>query len=224
MTTYGPGGITTSSSRPVKTSPKPLQIRKGAGKKKTMNFSDIKKDKNNYGGAGQNIEEFVSGVHIKHHGIVKAREAALAKTIDEVSLADIVREAPNECDRCHEPLPGNFSTPRYVRVTVRVSYVGAEVDKCILGSICESCFETGTVAKVEDEKSTVATVESTKAADWKRELKPRQLEVWNRCKEQGERCETQATVAASLGLSQGEVSKLLGAAAKVKDRYFANIP
>jgi hypothetical protein len=211
MTVYtGNTSSRTNRIQKIKTSPKPLQIRK-RNEKKTLLFSEIKTTESN---DGVSPEELVSGINWRLTAFGKELNLE-ATAVDDVSLADVTRRAPNTCSCCREPIPGN--EPRYIRITVQIPSVGGEVEKCILGSICTKCFNSG--AKVEALASEPTL--GAKADDWKRNLKPRQLEAWTRCKENGEK---QETVADDLGISQGEISKLLAASCKVRDSYQANIP
>jgi hypothetical protein len=157
---------------------------------------------------GLNTEEFVSGLNWHAHGQDKEREAVKPKVVDEVDLQDLIRKAPNSCSKCFELISGD--TPRSVCVTVKLASVGAESSDCTITAICESCSNVG----MQD-----AAAKDPVNSDWKRNLKPRQLEIWNRCKESNE---TQNSVARSLRVSQGEISKTLGACAKVRDGYLAN--
>jgi hypothetical protein len=185
-----------------------LQIRKRSpGRHRPIEFSQIDK--------GQNIdklntEEFVSGLNWHVHGQEKAREAVIPRVVDEAVLRDLIRKAPNSCCKCCEPIAGDC--PRSVRVTVKLTSVGSESSSCTVTTVCESCAGTGVVD---------ATTNVPTGNEWKQSLKPRQLEIWNRCKESEE---TQRAVADSLGLSQGEISKTLAACAKLRDGYRAHNP
>jgi hypothetical protein len=210
MTVYtGNTSSHTNRIQKIKTSPKPLQIRRGDGRKMLL-FSEIKTGEEDANGLS--AEELVSGVNWRTVKYGKGYNSD-PTAVDDVRLADIAKQAPNKCCRCYEPIPGKDT--RYVRITVQIPSVGAEAEKCMLGTFCVECFNSGGKAE-----QTLDAIDA-KADGWKRNLKPRQLEAWTRCKENGEK---QETVADDLGISQGEISKLLAASCKVRDSYQANIP
>jgi hypothetical protein len=203
----------TNRIQKITTSPKSLRIRKGNGKKKLL-FSEIKTSESD---DGVSAEELVSGINWRLTEYAKTHNLE-TKAVDDVSLADIAKQAPHTCCRCHEPIPGKET--RYIRITVQIPSVGAEAEKCVLGSFCVECFNSGGKAQAPSAEPMFDATDA-KADDWKRNLKPRQLEAWTRCKEKGEK---QTTVAEKLGISQGDISKLVTAAAKIRDSYHANIP
>jgi hypothetical protein len=214
MTIYnGNTSSRTNRIQKIATSPKGLQIRKGNGKKRLL-FSEIRTSDSD---GGVSPEELVSRINWRLTGCAKEHDLE-ATAVDDVSVADITRRAPNTCSRCLEPIPGRET--RYVRITVQIPSVGAEAEKCILGSFCVECFNSGGKAQALSAEPGPNAIDA-KADDWKRNLKPRQLEAWTRCKENGEK---QETVADDLGISQGEISKLLAASCRVRDSYQANIP
>ncbi|MGD0546037.1 MAG: hypothetical protein ABSB65_16650 [Candidatus Acidiferrales bacterium] len=213
MTIYNGNALSrTNRIQNITTSPKVLQIRKGTGKKR-ISFGEMKTS-----GCDDAIspEELVSGINWRLTAFGK-RQNLDATAVDDVSLADITKRAPNTCSFCREPIPAKET--RYIRITVQIPSVGAEAEKCMLGSFCEECFNTGRKVPALPAEATRDAIDA-KEDDWKRNLKPRQLEAWTRCKENGEK---QATVAEKLGISQGDISKLVTAAAKIRDSYHANI-
>jgi hypothetical protein len=213
MTVYtGNASPHTNRIQKIRTSPKLLQIRKGDGGK-TLLFSQIRTGEHD---SSLSAEEVVSGINWRLTEYGKENNSKVT-AVDDYSLADVIRRAQNICFCCHEPISGN--EPRYVRITVRIPSVGAEAEECIIGSTCIRCFDSG--ATVEGPLEPTLDAVDAGAADWKKSLRPRQLEAWNRCMEKGEK---QTTVARSMGVSQGQVSKLVAAAAKVRDTCRANIP
>jgi hypothetical protein len=220
MTTYGSGGGNLSAPRKLDT-PKhsagprsDLQIRKGTGAR-TIPFSHVKKGADESGGElDVNAEEFIEGIGF--HVTAGARrsqalEDSKPKTVEDTPLRSFIDAAYTSCFICREPIPGN--APRKVVITVTLPNVGGEATDCVPTTICESC--SGAV-----NSPVIAPLIASKVPDndWKRGLKPRQLEIWNRVKENKE---TQTNVARSLGLSQGEVSKILSAVARIRDSYRA---
>jgi hypothetical protein len=159
MTVYtGNTPSRTNRIQKITTSPKLLQIRKGVGRKRLL-FSEIKTSESD---DGVSAEGLVSGTNWRLTEYAKEHNLE-ASAVDDVSLADITRRAVNSCSCCQEAIPGNEL--RYVRITVQIPSVGAEAEKCISGSICAKCFDSGATVEALAAEPTLDAIDA-KADDW----------------------------------------------------------
>jgi hypothetical protein len=216
MTIYGPGGSRLSAPRNLRTpdeaavAPRDwkgrksqrsdLKIKPSSGHTTTV-FSQLRELK-----PGDNVEDVVSAEHFRAHEHADTDNNERAHSIEEKSVGDFIKVAPTSCDRCRELIPGNAA--RNVVITVTLPSVGAAAVDCKPTTICQAC--AGTQAE--------AAPAAVNGDYWKRNLKPRQLEIWNRVHEGGEK---QQAIADDLGINQSDVSKILKACERVRDAYLA---
>jgi hypothetical protein len=203
--------------RKIKGSPKSLTIyRKYPRPGTTTRFSDLKLPSYYADMTWDPIGTFLDHMDQKYNQ--DESTGALRKRPEDVGcLPDLTTQLiakSNSCSVCHEPIPPGER--RIIRLFIDVPNASVSADDVRFAQdfICMLC--TQNMNKARPGENTVAPPAATDN-EWKRTLKPRQREAFER----HEKGEAQKDICAAMHLSQSNLSKMLQAARKLRDAYTA---